>query len=338
MRLTATPAVGLSLLALTLSLPATAQTALPGLTLGTPDPASFYGALLNQWYVAATQVSAGTLIDGTPTQSGSFGLFPAPGSLAGLAESQQQQGGKAASALGSLSATKLGAAATAAAALDPQATGMVAVGYSMLSYWAVLDQDVTVRFSLPLEGRLTTTGNRSLGPDASLSGVVAWAHGSQTNPTNAGQAALFANAGIDVNAEGEALLRQLATVQPSTQTHLAVFGAQADTLHPTVDVNSTLEVTAQGTRIDCTVPIPGPLSAICGRYFYFMNVALFTGAQNGAQADFSHTLSVASYSIDGATAQPFNAVSVVPEPGPAPLFGLGLAGLAALRWQRRRRA
>lgn len=68
-------ALALSLLALTL--PAAAQTAPPGLTLGTPDPSSFYGALLNQWYGSAAQVSAGTVIDGLPTQSGSSTMFPA---------------------------------------------------------------------------------------------------------------------------------------------------------------------------------------------------------------------------------------------------------------------
>lgn len=335
MRLPHASALALSLL--TLTLPAAAQTTLPGLTLGTPDPSSFYGALLNQWYVSAAQVSAGTVIDGLPTQSGSFTMFPAPSALAARVESSQTQDGKSAAALGKLTATTLGASATAIAPLDPKATGMASVGYSMMSYWAVLDQDATVHFSLPLEGRLTTTGSLATGPDASLAGVVAWAYGSEVNPTSASQAALFAKAGIDVNAEGETLLRQLATVKPSTQAHLAIFGGQADTIDTWVDVKSTLDVTAQGTRIDCTTPVPAPLTPICGRYFYFMNVALFTGAQNGASADFSHTLNVATYSINGGPAQAFNAVSAVPEPTSGLLFALGLAGLSAWRWARRTR-
>lgn len=321
------------------SLPAAAQTTLPPTPLGTPDPASFYGLLLNQWYVSVKQVSAGTLIDGTPTQDGSFLTFPTSAATPSRAESGQTVGGKSASALGVASATQLGAAASARAPLTPDATGMAAVGYAALSYWAVLDQDAAVRFNLGLKGSLSTTGNVALGADATTAGVAVLAHGSEANFSNASQAALFANAGLDVNAEGETLLRQLSVLSPSTQTHLDVFGAQADALHTAVDVDTTLSVTASGTQIQCNGTEPAPISAVCGRYFYFMNVFLFTGAQNGAAADFSHTLGVDSISINGGPAQAFNAVSAVPEPGSALLLaaGLGLLGMAARRRGNSRR-
>lgn len=331
MRLPRPTLLVLSLLAA--SLPATAQTTLPPTPLGTPDPASFYGLLLNQWYVSVKQVSAGTLVNGTATQDGSFEIFPATPATPTRAESGQTQGGKSASALGLASATQLGAAASAGAPLAPDATGMAAVGYAAISYWAVLEQDAAVRFNLDLKGALSTTGQVALGADATAAGVAVLAHGSEANFSNASQAALFANAGLDVNAEGETLLRQLSVLRPSTQTHLDVFGAQADALHTSVDVDAAMGVTANGTQILCNGTEPAAIAPVCGRYFYFMNVFLFTGAQNGAVADFSRTLGVNSISINGGPAQTFNAVSAVPEPASALLLagGLALVGLASRR-------
>lgn len=59
---------------------------------------------------------------------------------------------------------------------------------------------------------------------------------------------------------------------------------------------------------------------------------LSTGAQNGAVADFSHTLSVHSISIGGAAAQPFLASTIpaVVELGVASLMALGLTGSGLL--------
>lgn len=313
-------------------MPAAAQSSLPPMLLGTPDPASFHGLLLNQWYVAAKQVSAGSLIDGVPTQGGSFETFPLAPATPSRAESGQTLDGKTVSASALATATQLGASASAAAPLQPDATGMTAVGYAALSYWAVLDRDVVVSFSLGLQGSLSTSGSLAAGSDASTAGVAVLAHGSQANFSKASQAALFANAGLDVDAEGETLLRQLGMLQPSTQPHLDVFGAQADTLHSWVPVDTTMSVTAHGTELVCDGTEPAAIAAVCGRYFYFMNVFLFTGAHNGATADFSHTLGVSSIRVDGGPEQAFSPVSAVPEPGSAWMLsaGLGLLGLSAL--------
>jgi len=317
-----------------LSLPATAQVTLPGGPV-TAGPESFYGLLLNQWYVAGNHVNASTFIDGASGSQGGFLSFPTPATLSRTAEASQSSGNKLASSAAAVSSTRLGAFASAGAPLEPMATWAGATAYSLVSYWAVLDRDAPVRFDLHLDGLLSTTGGRLSGPDASGAAVAVLAHGSETNPSNASQAALFARAGIDVNAEGDALLQQLSTLSPSTQTHLDAFGAQSDAMHPSMNIDTDLHVTARGTRIDCDGSEPAPVSAACGRYVYFMNVFLFTGAQNGGIADFSHTLQVTGLSIDGAATQPFQALSPVPEPASAALLLCGLAALGGLAARRK---
>lgn len=314
------------------SLPAAAQVALPGGPV-TAGPESFYGLLLNQWYVAGNNVNASTFIDGATGGQGGLLSFPTPAALSRTAESSQRTDSKLASSAAAVSSTSLGAFASAGAPLEPMATWAGATAYSMVSYWAVLERDAPVRFDLHLDGLLSTTGGRLSGPDASGAAVAVLAHGSESNFSNASQAALFARGGINANAEGDALLQQLTTLRPSTQTHLEAFGAQSDAMHPSMTINTDLHVTASGTRIDCDASVPAPVSAACGRYFYFMNVFLFTGAQNGGIADFSHTLQVTGLSVDGAVTQPFTAASPVPEPRSALLLAAGVLALAA--WRRR---
>lgn len=317
---------------------AAAQATVPTPPLGDPTPASLYGALLNQWYVGINHVSAGTFIDGATTLNGGIAALPTPAELARSADTAQTQGSKQASAAASVTSTSLGAYSLARDPMDSASTWTGALAYSIVSYWAVLDSPAPVRFDLKLSGTLATSGDRSLDADASGAAVAALAYGSQANPTNESQAALFGAAGFSWLAEGDVLLHELSTLKSSTQTHLDTFGAQSDTAHRAIDVDTELHVTASGTEIKCNGTEPAAVQPLCGRYSYFMNVMLFTGAQNGGLADFSHTLGVVSLSVGGGAAQPLNAISPVPEPATAPMLALGVAGLLAAAARRRLRS
>ncbi|MCE4535857.1 PEP-CTERM sorting domain-containing protein [Pelomonas sp. P7] len=305
--------------------PARADTPLP---LGTPGLPNLYGLELNQWFVFANQASAGTSIDGKLTQEGGLQPFPLGSELSREVQTSQASGSKLASAFARVSATGVGASASARDPLDPASTWTGSVGYAMVSYAAVLDRDTSIRFDLKLDGQLRTLGERATGPDASGAAVAALAYGSQADMTDESQRAVFAAAGLSPDASEEVLLQQLSTLKSSTQTHLDAFGAQADTAHPWTDVDTTLHVTAQGTEVKCDGSFSSPA---CGRYFYLFNVLLFTGAQNGGLADFSHSLQVSAISVDGGAALPFQAVSAVPEPSTALLWAAGVCGLLVRR-------
>lgn len=317
---------------------AAAQATLPVPPLGDPTPGSLYGALLNQWYVGINHVSAGTFIDGATTLNGGMAVMPRPAELVRSADTAQMLGSKQASAAASVSSTRLGGYSRAIDPLDANSTWTGALSYAVVSYWAVLDSPAPVRFDLKLGGTLATSGDRNLGADASGAAVAAVAYGSQSNPTNESQAALFGAAGFTWLAEGDVLLHELSTLKSSTQTHLDTFGAQSDTAHRAIDVETALHVTASGTEVKCNGTEPAVFLPLCGRYSYFMNVMLFTGAQNGGLADFSHTLGVVSISVDGGPAQPLNAISPVPEPTTTALLAGGLLAVGGAAARRRRQS
>ncbi|RZJ06213.1 MAG: PEP-CTERM sorting domain-containing protein [Rubrivivax sp.] len=319
-------------LAVSFPFPASAVSLVTPPPLGAPTPSNLYGLELNQWFVFGNSVFAGTLIDGTLASSGGNENFPAPALLSRSAEHFQASGDKQASSFARVGPHSAGAFASASAPLEPLGTGMAAVGHATVSYWAVLDSDTTVTFNLKLDGHMGTTGDLTLGADRSGAAVTALALATQANYTAEGSYAFLQKAGLGAfEVGGDPLLQELINAHSTTQEHLAVFAAQSDTDHPALDVDTTLQVSAKGTRIDCDPA----LSPACGRYYYGMTVFLFNGAQNGGFADFSHTMEITGLSIGGAPAQPFSAISAVPEPAPALLLAAGLAGLALRRRTRR---
>lgn len=311
--------------------PAAADATTPTLPLGTPDFSNLYGLELNQWYVLGNHVDAGTLVNGIPTQDGTPRTFPTGGDLTRRAETSQTSGSKWASAQALVSPTSLGALASAHDPGSAFSSGTLAVGYSTITFAAMLDQATSFKFDIKLDGHLDANDQHKLSTDVTGAAVSALAFGSFTNQTNADMVTAFSTAGLDPYAEGEAFIRQYSAVHSTTQAHLDTFGAQTSAVDDRVDVDTTLHVTADGTRLDCDPS----LSPACGRYFYYFTVMLFTAAQDGGLADFSHTLQVSSVSAGGGAAQPFSAISAVPEPSSALLLALGLGGLAARRRLRR---
>ena len=327
MQLLRLAALALSLTAALTPQSATAEVLSPSLPVGIPDPSNLWGLELNQWYVGANAVVAGNVIDGTPSQDGGWRYLPTAGELVRTAEDAQTSGSKLGSAFARVSLTGLGASASARDPLYPVSTSSVSMSFSAITYWALLDQNTSFKFNLQLDGQLRTLGERASDPGRSRGAVAALAFGSSTGLNTADQLATLDAAGLGAFAEGgDALLYQLNTLTTSTQTHLEAFGAQTD-VTTSLDVDTTRHVTADGSQINCDKPI----SPACGRYFYMFSVMLFTGAQNGGLADFSHTLEVNSVSIDGGAALPFNAISSVPEPSSALLLAAGLTGVALRR-------
>ncbi|MFG6428837.1 hypothetical protein [Roseateles sp. LYH14W] len=306
---------------------AMADAAAPTLPLGQPDLSNLYGLELNQWYVFANFNTAGTVVDGVVTQQGGFKAFPAGADLSRSAETSQAAGAKLAAASARVSPTGVGTMASARDTLNPLGTGAAAIGYSTVTYAAYLEQDTSFQFDIKLTGQLSRLGDRPAGADTSGAAVAALTYGSHANYTTEAAVATFNAAGLDPYAEGDALIQQYRSLTSSTQTHLDAFGAQTSAADSTIAVDTTLRVTAQGTRQNCDTPF----SPACGRYLYFFNVVLFTGAQNGGLADFSHSLEVSSVSVGGDAALPFSAISPVPEPAQAALLIAGLLAVCAAR-------
>lgn len=323
--------LALSLIAAFVHAPAAADVTPPPLSLGTPDISNLFGLELNQWYVFANRAAAGTIVDGQLSEQVLSKVVPTGADLSLRAEDSQTSGSKLASAMARVSPTSIGASASAHDPLNPLGAGTAAISYSTVTYFALLDQDTSFKFDFKLDGQLRRVGD-AMAPDTSGAAVAGLAYGSHANYTGAAANAAFLAAGLDLDAGSEPLIQQLSHLQSSTQTHLDAFGAQTSSVNSSIDVDTTLHVTAQGTQQNCQTPI----SPACGRYFYFFNVLLFNGAQNGGVADFSNSLKVTGVSMDGGPALPFNAISPVPEPTSAALLFAGLMGVAGIVARRRR--
>lgn len=327
-------ALALSLTTAFLHAPATADTQLPVLPLGTPSLSNLYGLELNQWYVFSNFATAGTLVNGQASEGAGLGLknFPVGADLTRRIETSQVDGSRQASALALVSPTSLGAAASAHDPANAFGSGTLGVGMSSVYFFAVLDQNVDFRFNIKLDGRLDGSDAHRLSSDVSGAAVAAVTMGSWTGYSNESMQATYHAAGMDPYAEGEALIRELGSLRSTRQTHLDTFGAQTSAVHDVFDVDTSLQVSATGIHLDCN----RALSPACGRYAYFLGVTLFTAAQDGGLADFSHTLSIASVSVNGGAALPFNAISPVPEPASAALLVAGLLAVGGTALRRAR--
>ncbi|MCV2418985.1 PEP-CTERM sorting domain-containing protein [Paucibacter sp. DJ2R-2] len=293
---------------------------------------------LNRWHVFESKTSAVAVIDGRLQNDFHRHIF-GDGLLAEDSLARLNADGRSAEAQNTVGAARLGSFSAALQPLAPDATISLAHGYSMISFMAYLSSAAPVTLDLHLSGTLQTLGDRAAtGSDPSRAVVAAYGVGSPSDANEGGFDRLFANIGIDPNLEGEALLNQLAHWPTSSQRNLQTLGVQTDSLQRSAEVDQRFSVTADSTRVDCPAGVVSPL---CGSYYLQFHLFLFTAAENGGLADFSHSLSVDAIHVAEGTSlsfEPGQALPVittpVPEPSPAVLLGLGLLAIGGLKSRR----
>lgn len=322
----------LALAALYSASPASAQVSVPGFLPGSFAPYLATGAVPDGWYLGSNLATAGTAINSIYDTQQQFHAVPKPAQLNLRAESMLMAGGRTASALGLTHIDGVGAAASAIDRLDPGSTLTAAVSQAQVWYWGYSSSNLPVSFDIHLSGRLGATGSRGLGAEPSGAAVAALALGSISNGTMADYNNLASGAGLNPGAEGAALLTELQSMPVTTQRNLATFGAQATVVDTAKTVDTVLRVTADPTQIGCETLV----SSVCGKYFYFLSVYLFNGAENGGFADFSQSMRVETFSVGSGASQVFEAqtLSAVPEPTSALLLAAGLSVVAVARRRR----
>jgi len=293
---------------------------------------------LNRWYVMESKTSAVAVIDGQ-LQNDFHRHIYGDGLLAEDSQARLNLDGRSAEARNSVAAGRIGSFSAARQALNPDATFSLAHGYSMISFAAFLSNAAPVTLDLHLTGSLQTLGDRAAtGSDPSRAVVAAYGLGSPSDVNEGGFDRLFANIGIDPNLEGEALLNQLAHWPTTSQRNLQTVGVQTDSLNRSAEVDQRFSVTADSTRYDCPAGVVSPL---CGSYYLQFHLFLFTAAENGGIADFSHSLAVDAIRVAEGTSLSFDPgqalpviTTPVPEPSRAALLGLGLLAIGGLKSRR----
>ena len=328
----------LSLLAGLVTTTAHAQVAIP--TLPEAPVGGTVGTLLpDQWYASGVQNGASVIAAGYTASQNNLNS-PAQAIASPVQLATPAGGASGASASVAMDALSVHSTTTALAS-DPATTPSGALTSGSLVYQVFLSNTTApLTLDLNLNGSLLTTGGSLLSTDPTRAGVAVAALGSLTDAAPNAYTDEYLQAGIDPTLTGRPLLEQLANF-PTTQTgSLTTFGALAAPgagREPSLQINDTLSVTAQGTPIVCPAGVSG---GVCGTTWYWFAVTLLTGAENGASANFGHTLVATDLQVPAGTTISFASgeaiplVTSVPEPSTWASF---LAGTAVLAWLRRRR-
>ncbi|EHR73261.1 hypothetical protein BurJ1DRAFT_4472 [Burkholderiales bacterium JOSHI_001] len=310
------------------------------------------------WFVNSSQTNVAALVDSGATvlNDRHTAQLGGPSAVAALSTarvtgSTTLTAGQSAAATAHVTATTLGTVAAAGDSASTESILQAATAFSVIEYRAFLAEPGPVMLTARLDGSLTVSGSRPLGlPQPSQAGVAVSVLGVPAGVIGDTGAItrLYQSVGVaDPQAEGDALLAQLLTwpttpgyLTPGYNPNLATFGQLlgTDSLDSGKPLQHDFVVFSDGNRLDCPAEVKIP---VCGTYLHEFVLFLFTGAQDGAAADFSHTLSVTSLQLPAGSSMGFAdgesvPLSFAPVPEPAPT-ALWLAGLTVLGFAGRAR-